>query len=87
MQQPSKTATATHGSVVWFDESKGYGFIRPDGVEVNDERGYVFVHYSNIVPLPNKRRRNLTPDQRVEFSVLEGPKGLYAHEVKPIASD
>jgi CspA family cold shock protein len=63
------------GTVKWFNESKGYGFISQDGGED------VFVHYSAI---QGDGFRTLTDGQRVEFEVKQGPKGLQAANVRRI---
>lgn len=60
------------GTVKWFSESKGYGFIE------KDEGGDVFVHFSEIV---GDGFRTLEEGQRVKFEVEEGPKGLKAKNV------
>lgn len=60
------------GTVKWFNTTKGYGFIgREDGEDV-------FVHYSAI---QIEGYRKLEPEQRVEFSIEESPKGLQAANV------
>jgi cold shock protein len=60
------------GTVKWFNESKGYGFIaRTEGDDV-------FVHYSAI---RGQGFRNLEEGQTVEFKVEQGPKGLQATDV------
>jgi len=60
------------GTVKWFNSTKGYGFIeRENG---ND----VFVHYSAI---NSTGYRTLEEGQRVEFTVVEGQKGLQAQDV------
>ena len=57
------------GTVKWFNDSKGYGFIeREDGDDV-------FVHFSAI---QGDGFRSLAEGQQVEFSVEQGPKGLQA---------
>jgi cold shock protein len=63
------------GTVKWFNEAKGFGFIRrEDGPEL-------FVHYTNIV---GTGFRTLKEDDKVEFEVSEGPKGLQAINVTKI---
>lgn len=67
------------GSVVWFDDSKGYGFICPEGEDPADKGKHVYIHYSRIM---KKGWRSLVEGQRVEYSVETGPKGIYAVGVK-----
>ncbi len=62
------------GTVKWFNEAKGYGFIQRDG---GDD---VFVHYTAIQTAGFK---TLQEGQRVEFSVEQGRKGLQAINVRP----
>jgi CspA family cold shock protein len=66
------------GTVKWFNEQKGYGFIVPD--EGGEE---VFVHYNAI---NGSGRRNLQEGQRVEFDVERKPKGMSATTVNIIAA-
>jgi CspA family cold shock protein len=61
------------GTVKWFNESKGYGFIQRDGASD------VFVHYTAI-SMPGFK--TLQEGQRVEFSVEQGRKGLQAVNVQ-----
>jgi CspA family cold shock protein len=60
------------GTVKWFNGSKGYGFISREGGED------VFVHHTAILA---EGYRNLEEGQRVEFEVVQGPKGLQAASV------
>ena len=63
------------GTVKWFNNSKGFGFIgRDDGEDV-------FVHYTAIQA---EGFRRLDEGQTVEFSIEEGPKGLQAANVIPM---
>jgi len=60
------------GTVKWFNDSKGYGFLaRESGPDV-------FVHYTAI---QGEGFRTLKEGQQVEFSIEEGPKGLQASNV------
>ena len=63
------------GTVKWFNDSKGFGFISREAGED------VFVHHSNI---EGGGFRSLSENQRVEFSVEEGPKGLRAIQVRTL---
>ncbi len=63
------------GSVKWFNDSKGFGFIQQDGGED------VFVHHSAIQA---QGFRSLSEGDRVEFEVTKGPKGLQASNVRKI---
>jgi CspA family cold shock protein len=64
------------GTVKWFDSGKGFGFIAPD-----DGSSDVFAHYSAIVGFGH---RNLEENQKVEFEVEEGPKGLQAATIRAL---
>jgi CspA family cold shock protein len=61
------------GTVKWFNNEKGYGFIAVDGGQD------VFVHYSAI---QSDGYRSLDEGQRVEFEVAQGPKGPQADAVR-----
>lgn len=62
------------GSVKWFDESKGFGFITPD-----DGSKDVFVHFSAIA---SEGFRTLAEGQQVSYDVENGPKGPQAANLK-----
>lgn len=62
------------GTVKWFNESKGFGFITPD-----DGGDDLFVHHSEIVA---EGFRSLHDGQKVEYEVGEGRKGPQATKVK-----
>jgi CspA family cold shock protein len=63
------------GTVKWFDEKKGYGFITEDGGKD------VFVHYSAIV---GNGFRKLAEGEKVSFEIKEGAKGPQADQVQVI---
>jgi CspA family cold shock protein len=68
-----KEARVAEGVVKWFSNEKGYGFIsRPDGEDV-------FVHFSAIQA---DGYRSLQEGQKVDFEVVDGPKGKQASNVK-----
>ena len=63
------------GTVKWFNDSKGFGFIAPE-----DGSNDVFVHFSAI---QGDGFRTLKEGQAVTFDVEDGPKGLQATNVVP----
>ena len=65
------------GIVKWFNDSKGFGSIKPDGGGED-----LFAHFSEIQANGFK---TLKENQKVEFEIKEGPKGKQATAIKPIA--
>ncbi|MDP9398567.1 MAG: cold-shock protein [Actinomycetota bacterium] len=63
------------GTVKWFNDEKGYGFLAAD------EGQDVFVHFSAI---EGTGFRSLQENQRVQFDVVQGPKGLQASNVRAV---
>lgn len=64
------------GTVKWFNNAKGFGFIRRE--ESDDD---VFVHFRSI---EGEGYRTLNEGQEVEFNIVDGPKGLQAEEVSKV---
>jgi len=70
-----KIMSKTNGTVKWFNETKGFGFIeREDGPDV-------FVHFSAI---QGDGFKTLADGQKVEFDVTDGQKGPQAENVTPV---
>lgn len=67
----------SQGTVKWFNSRKGFGFINVDG-----ENKDVFVHANEVAGIGFQRE--LMENQRVEFSIEQGPKGPSAKNVKVI---
>lgn len=67
------------GTVKWFSNAKGYGFVAPDG-----GGGDVFVHYSVITMDGYK---TLKRGQKVDFELSQGPKGLHATRVSSAVAE
>jgi CspA family cold shock protein len=63
------------GTVKWFNDAKGFGFIKQEGGED------VFCHHSSI---QSDGFRTLAEGQQVEFEVKRGPKGLLAENVRVV---
>ncbi len=63
----------TQGTVKWFNDAKGYGFIEPDGGERD-----CFVHHSAI---QGEGFKSLDEGERVEFDMVDGQKGPAAENV------
>ena len=64
------------GTVKWFNDSKGYGFISQEG---GDD---VFVHYTAI---QTEGFKSLMEGDEVTFDITEGPKGFQASNVKKVS--
>ena len=67
---------STQGTVKWFNSEKGFGFIAPD-----EGGADVFAHYTAIQA---GGYRSLEENQRVEFEIAQGPKGLQAENIRPV---
>ncbi len=64
------------GTVKWFNDAKGFGFITPDGG--GDD---LFAHFSQI---QSNGFKTLAENQKVSFDITTGPKGQQASNIKPI---
>jgi CspA family cold shock protein len=68
--------TRVVGYVKFFDDQKGFGFLRRDNGEE------LYVHRTNIVG--TEKHKTLTANQRVEFTLRKGSKGPFANKVIPL---
>jgi CspA family cold shock protein len=68
-----KVASMATGTVKWFNDAKGYGFITQEAGED------VFVHFNAI---QGQGFKSLSEGEKVEFEVTKGPKGLQAANVR-----
>ncbi|WP_418314825.1 cold shock domain-containing protein [Piscinibacter sakaiensis] len=64
------------GTVKWFNDAKGFGFIEPDGGGAD-----VFAHFSAV---QMEGFRTLKQGGRVQFDIQQGPKGQLAQNISPI---
>ncbi len=68
------------GTVKWFNDEKGFGFIKYEGAQGGQD---VFVHHKSIQGVTG--RRTLHENQKVSFEITEGKKGPQAENVTIIA--
>jgi CspA family cold shock protein len=64
------------GKVLWFSDSRGFGFIEQEGGED------LFVHWKAIVS--SDKRKRLREGQQVEYQIGKGAKGIQAENVRPV---
>ncbi len=67
------------GVVKWFNNAKGYGFVKPDEGEQD-----VFVHFSSI---NMDGYKTLKEGQKVQFDISQGPKGLHAANLQAVTEN
>jgi CspA family cold shock protein len=66
----------TQGTVKWFNDAKGFGFIEPEGGGAD-----VFAHFSAV---QMEGFRTLKQGSRVTYELVQGPKGDLAHNITPL---
>jgi cold shock protein len=71
---PTRNEKMANGTVKWFNESKGFGFITPE-----DGSKDLFAHFSEI---QSSGFKTLAEGQRVQFVAKDGPKGPQATEIR-----
>ncbi len=64
------------GTVKWFNDAKGFGFIEPEGGGTD-----VFAHFSAV---QMEGFRTLKPGARVSYQLVQGPKGDLAHDIRTL---
>jgi CspA family cold shock protein len=69
----------TLGTVKWFNDAKGFGFIEPEGGGPD-----VFAHFTSIL---SDGYRTLKQGGRVTFELVQGPKGVLAQNIKALGRD
>ena len=67
------------GTVKWFNDAKGFGFIEPENVGAD-----VFAHFSAI---QMDGFRTLKQGSRVSFELVQGPKGFLAQNIRPLGAE
>ncbi|MCW5612542.1 MAG: cold-shock protein [Rubrivivax sp.] len=68
-----------YGTVKWFNDAKGFGFIEPEGGGAD-----VFAHFSAV---QMEGFRTLKQGSRVSFDLVQGPKGDLAQNIRPVGAD
>ncbi|MBM4371312.1 MAG: cold shock domain-containing protein [Deltaproteobacteria bacterium] len=68
----------TRGTVKWFDDVRGFGFISPE-----DGSGDIFVHHTSVI---TDGYQTLMKGQPVEFLLTQGPRGPVAQNVRVVSS-
>ncbi|KGK34044.1 cold-shock protein [Taylorella equigenitalis] len=75
MTEVSSNSNRVTGTVKWFNDTKGFGFVTPEGS--NED---LFIHFSSI---QMEGFKTLKENQKISFEITEGPKGKQAINTQP----
>ncbi|ADU91017.1 cold-shock protein [Taylorella equigenitalis] len=75
MTEVSSNSNRVTGTVKWFNDTKGFGFVTPEGS--NED---LFIHFSSI---QMEGFKTLKENQKISFEITEGPKGKQAINIQP----
>ncbi|AEP36852.1 cold-shock protein [Taylorella asinigenitalis] len=76
MSENSTSSNRVIGTVKWFNDTKGFGFVTPEGS--NED---LFIHFSSI---QMDGFKTLKENQKISFEITEGPKGKQAINIQPV---
>lgn len=76
MSENSTSSNRVIGTVKWFNDTKGFGFVTPEGG--NED---LFIHFSSI---QMDGFKTLKENQKISFEITEGPKGKQAINIQPV---
>ncbi|CCG19079.1 cold shock-like protein [Taylorella asinigenitalis 14/45] len=76
MSENSTSSNRVVGTVKWFNDTKGFGFVTPEGS--NED---LFIHFSSI---QMDGFKTLKENQKISFEITEGPKGKQAINIQPV---
>lgn len=76
MSENSTSSDRVIGTVKWFNDTKGFGFVTPEGS--NED---LFIHFSSI---QMDGFKTLKENQKISFEITEGPKGKQAINIQPV---
>jgi cold shock protein len=78
-QQSMQERNMSHGTVKWFNDAKGFGFIEPEGGGAD-----VFAHFSAV---QMDGFRTLKQGGKVTYELVQGPKGDLAQNIRPVGGE
>jgi cold shock protein len=78
-QQSMQECNMSHGTVKWFNDAKGFGFIEPEGGGAD-----VFAHFSAV---QMDGFRTLKQGGKVTYELVQGPKGDLAQNIRPVGGE